>query len=488
MALFVIINVALSFAYIRGGSVGSESVSTVALEGGSINVRYSSNSESIVASDIVPGYETTKKFTVTSEYGNNHEYYDLGLWYQINLVVDKNEFGDGSLTYSLSLDKASDDDGVPATNVEYAPIPSGQNLQGISVGAGRLINDNKSHIYNFKITYAETLTDQSEEIGSKFEAHITLTNPKIVKIIFDLDGGEISVPGYNEASKSLTSAQNSLFTLPIAYKSGYSFNRWEVVSRNATLDGNVLSVNEENVTVKANYKVQSFATDTWEEIAFNVRHGATDGYKIGETREITLDGLTNTADKPTLTLRIANKQTPETCKQEGFSQTACGFVLEFAEIIALRQMNSTDTNEGGWPATTMRTYLNESILGAFPVDLKKAIIDTYVVSGHGNQSGATNFTSTDKIYLLSTKEVWGSTFYDTVEMTRQLDYYGEKAVTSSSYSATIKNKEGTVAMWWLRSAPSDRSDGFRCVGHEGVNFAWGKVNDSGGVSPAFRIG
>ena len=152
IVLFVAINVALSFAYIRGGSAGSESVSTVALEGGSINVRYSSNSGSIVASDIVPGYETTKKFTITSEYGNNHDYYDLGLWYQINLVVDRNDFGDGSLTYSLSLDEASDDDGVPATNVEYAPIPSGQNLQGISVGAGRLINDNKSHIYNLKIT------------------------------------------------------------------------------------------------------------------------------------------------------------------------------------------------------------------------------------------------------------------------------------------------------------------------------------------------
>ena len=399
VALFIVINVALSFAYIRGGSVGNESVSTIALEGGSINVRYTGG-DSIVASDIVPGYEVVKQFTVTSEYGEGHDYYEIGIWYQINLVVDTNEFGDGSLTYSLSLDEASDDDGVPAKNVEYVPIPSGQNLQGISVGSGRLINDNKSHVYNLKITYAETLTDQSEEIGCKFDAHITLTNPQVVKIIFDLDGGEISAAGYNPASKILTSAQKSLFTLPLAYKSGYSFNGWEVVSGNATLDGNVLSANEENVSVKANYKVQSFATDTWEEIAFNVRHGATDGYNVGETREITLNGLTNTAEKPTFTLRIANKQTPESCNQEGFSQTACGFVLEFAEVIALRQMDSSDTNVDGWPVTTMRTYLNESILGTFPVELKNVIVDTYVVSGHGSND-STNYTSTDNLYLLS---------------------------------------------------------------------------------------
>ena len=45
----------------------------------------------------------------------------------------------------------------------------------------------KKYAYNLKITYAETLTDQSEEIGCKFDAHITLSNPKVVKIIFDLD-------------------------------------------------------------------------------------------------------------------------------------------------------------------------------------------------------------------------------------------------------------------------------------------------------------
>ena len=495
VALFVIINVALSFAYIRGGSVGSESVSTVALEGGSINVRYSSNSGSIVASDIVPGYETTKQFTITSEYGEGHEYYDLGLWYQINLVVDKNEFGDGSLTYSLSLDEASDDDGVPATNVEYAPIPSGQNLQGILVGAGRLINDNKSHIYNFKITYAETLTDQSEEIGSKFEAHITLTNPKIVKIIFDLDGGEIQLTEYNKITNSLTSATNSFYTLPIPYKAGYSFNGWEIISGNGSLNGNILRVNEENITLKASYKIPSFATDSWETIAQNVRNGNTRNYVVGDTRTINLYGYTNndTGLPEEYTLRLANNSHYDgDCTLE--SKTACGFVVEFVDIVEKRAMNSSATNFGGWPATAVRTYLNGEFKEKLPGDLQSVIVDTTVVSGHGsNQSN--NFTSIDKLYLLSIKEVLvdGSSNavsgYDSAyNSTRQLDYYLNKGLTTSNYSGAIKNYAGSPAGWWLRGATSHNNVLFFSIITDG---SWnnGYANDTaGGLAPAFHIG
>lgn len=153
-------------------------------------------------------------------------------------------------------------------------------------------------------------------------------------------------------------------------------------------------------------------------------------------------------------------------------------------------MNTSDTNAGGWPATTMRTYLNESILGTFPADLRKVIIDTYVVSGHGSQSGATNFTSIDKLYLLSTKEIWGSTNYDTVEETRQLEYYGQNAITkSSNNSFAIKKKADSAAWWWLRAADSSITTIFRFVSTDGSSDnSYATASSSGGVSPAFRIG
>ena len=484
IGVFLAINVALSFAYIRGGSVGSESVSTIALTGGSVNVRYSGG-DAIVANSIVPGYETTKQFTVTSEYGEGHEYYNLGLWYQINLVVDKNEFGDGSLTYSLSLDPTSDDDGMPATNVEYVPIPSGQNLTGIIVGTGKLANDNKSHVYNLKITYAETSTDQSEEIGSKFEAHITLTNPKIARIIFDLNGG------------TYTSSTTKYIPLGMAVsieeptKEGYTFNSWKITSGDGTVSGNTIIANSLAITVQAQYKANvpamvNFASDSWSTIAANVRakkEATKSVYSVGSEKEVAIGG-TN------YTVRIANNSNYD-CSLE--SKTACGFVVEFVDIVEKRVMNSSATNVGGWPVTAMRKYLNGDFKAKLPSDLQSVIADTTVISGHGSTSGETNFTSTDKIYLLSTREVWvnGSSSpvssHDTAyNSTRQLDYYANNNVTTSNHSGAIKNYAGTSDWWWLRAAHSTIRNYFLYVSSGGY-WSNNNADNSYGVAPAFRI-
>ncbi|UKI57958.1 MAG: DUF6273 domain-containing protein [Clostridium sp.] len=118
----------------------------------------------------------------------------------------------------------------------------------------------------------------------------------------------------------------------------------------------------------------------------------------------------------THTLRIANTSTPSECSRAGFSQTACGFVLEFADIITKHNMNPAGTYKGtqynngwnvdGWPASEMYTFVNNDIYNAIPSEIKNAIIDTVTVSGHGSTSGETNFTSTDKLYLLTPKEIY----------------------------------------------------------------------------------
>ena len=80
IGVFLAINVALSFAYIRGGSVGSESVSTVAFEAGNIYVKYSDNSGDIVVGDIVPGFSVTKQFSISSNYGVIEYFHDLTIY------------------------------------------------------------------------------------------------------------------------------------------------------------------------------------------------------------------------------------------------------------------------------------------------------------------------------------------------------------------------------------------------------------------------
>ena len=233
------------------------------------------------------------------------------------------------------------------------------------------------------------------------------------------------------------------------------------------------------------YKAPNFATDSWSTIIANVKAGNGSEYKVGSTKEVNLGTTYGTH-----TLRIANTSTPSECSGTDFSQTACGFVLEFADIITDHTMNDTDTNVDGWPATSMRTFVNNDIYNAIPSEIKNAIIDTTVVSGHGSTSGETNFTSTDKLYLLAPKEIytdWDNSNDTAKDLTRQLDYYKNLGTSTSNYSGA-KKKDGTSAsMWWLRAAGSSSIYDFLRVNNIG---AWDRTNagTSGGVTPAFRLG
>ena len=252
----------------------------------------------------------------------------------------------------------------------------------------------------------------------------------------------------------------------------------------------------------------AFSTDSWETIASNVKNGTIGEYNVGDTREITLEGY------GTHTLIIANTSTPEECNTEGFSQSACGFVLEFTDIIAKYNMNNTDTNKGSWPASDMYKFINgtddttynaytasedttsivKSVYMSLPEDLRNIIIDTTVVSGHG-KTDTTNFTSTDKLYLLDAKEIYGASFTgnqkDIADYERQLDYHSNHDVTALDDLSLPDYKDskqynGSDFLWWLRSVHSGNDNDFFFV-MSGVG-AYDSASSTYGVSPAFRIG
>ena len=225
-------------------------------------------------------------------------------------------------------------------------------------------------------------------------------------------------------------------------------------------------------------EIPAFQKDSWSTIAANVKSGNTSKYNVGDTKEIDLGSL------GIHTVRIANMSA---CESQT-SETACGFVVEFADIITKQPFNSTNTNVGGWRDSELRTYVNETIYNALPSDLQNVIVSTKVVSGHGFTSGETNFETQDKLYLLNIQEVWnGNNNYDTsVGTSKQLDYYKNQGVTASSYAGAKKQYNGRNSYWWLRSADSSGEDHFLGVASYG---AWrsGYVSAFNGVSPAFRI-
>ena len=269
-------------------------------------------------------------------------------------------------------------------------------------------------------------------------------------------------------------------------------------SINGTLTVTLDKVATENVTEEYTCKLEfnaverdtigkeipAFQKDSWSTIAANVKSGNTSKYNVGDTKEVDLGEL------GTHTVRIANKSA---CESET-SETACGFVVEFADIITKQQFNSTLTNVGGWKDSELRTYINGTIYNAFPSELQNVISTTKVISGHGSTSGEENFETQDKLYLLSGHEVYEDgtsnqiSSHDTsYNNTKQLDYYKNQGVTTSSYAGAIKQYNGSNSYWWLRSASSDLTTRLLGVtGFGGLDSA-GRANDSDGVSPAFRI-
>ena len=257
---------------------------------------------------------------------------------------------------------------------------------------------------------------------------------------------------------------------------GITYNAGTTVKNLAT-SGNV------NMYAKWEKSLTQFEKDDWATIASNVKAGNTSKYNVGDTKEVELGNL------GTHTVRIANMSE---CTTET-SETACGFVVEFADIITKQKFNSTATNVGGWRDSAMRTYINGTIYESLPSDLQNVISVTKVISSHGDTSGETNFETQDKLYLLSAHEVWEdgtsnqiSTNDTSYNNTKQLDYYKNQGVTTSNEAGAIKQYNGANSNWWLRSADSSITGIFFYVNGGGHWSSFG-ANSSYGVSPAFRL-
>lgn len=141
-----------------------------------------------------------------------------------------------------------------------------------------------------------------------------------------------------------------------------------------------------------------------------------------------------------------------------------------------KQMNSSNTNSGGWQNSAMRTTHLPAILNMMPAEVKAAIRDVQKKSSAGNQSSSIQ-TTNDKLFLLSEIEIFGSTTYSFAGEGKQYDYY--KAGNSK-----VKNLSGSANDWWERSPRSSNSAYFCFVRSDGTAGADG-ASYSNGVAFGF---
>ncbi len=339
----------------------------------------------------------------------------------------------------------------------YANVIS-QDKKTITFETNNLKTLNQTSILSYEVTNNSANYDAEVSVNCKVKEN---TIAKYTSIKNELEGNATKVLAKESVNGTLTITLNKTATEQV---------REEYV---CTLTFNAVERNELGQGIP---DPVSFTTDSWETIQKAVQTGNTDVYNVGDIKTIELTNF------GTHTLRIANKSE---CESET-SETACGFVVEFADCINETIMNSTNTNVGSWKVSTMRTYLNNTIYSFLPSDLQNVIVSTKVITGHGSAE-TTNSETQDKLYLLSAKEVWGTAQDDTVNTeTRQLDYYKNQGVTVTSYAAAVKKYNGTAIFWFLRSPYSGNDSAFIRVGSLG-NWSGSGASGSNHVSPAFRI-
>lgn len=152
-------------------------------------------------------------------------------------------------------------------------------------------------------------------------------------------------------------------------------------------------------------------------------------------------------------------------------------------LLTTTQMNSTNTNSGGFAGAPLRSWLEDTFLSYLPDDLQAVIGTKTVVTSVGSQSTALQNTDC-KIWLATEFEVRGGTTYAAATeaaSNRQYPVFVDNASRVKHLGAS-----GAPVVWWLSSPCVSNSANF-CVTMTDGSASYNGATSSYGVVPGFRI-
>ena len=141
------------------------------------------------------------------------------------------------------------------------------------------------------------------------------------------------------------------------------------------------------------------------------------------------------------------------------------------------QMNSSNTNSGGWNGCNLRSTLQGTIKNTMPAAWRNIIKKVSKKSGTGGGSSSGTQTTSDDLFLLSEIEIFGSRNYSVSGEGEQYAYY-------KAGNSRVKKVNGSAYWWWERSPLSGGSGGF-CGVADGGYADDNVANASGGVAFGF---
>ena len=172
--LVLVALVSVSYAYFKAKISNIESASTIAFTSGEMTINYENNSATLTGTNIIPGWSTTKTFTLKGK--NDSKATDTkpdnNMYYKIGIAVDKNTFTSGALKYLLTKDSSSSTNGKMQDATEGIIPQSGTKY--IGKGYFTTTSSYVNHIYKLTVSFPETGVNQAKDNGKIFAAHVVI--------------------------------------------------------------------------------------------------------------------------------------------------------------------------------------------------------------------------------------------------------------------------------------------------------------------------
>ena len=143
-----------------------------------------------------------------------------------------------------------------------------------------------------------------------------------------------------------------------------------------------------------------------------------------------------------------------------------------------QQMNTSNTNTGGWNGSAMRGRMS-TYKSQLPAALRNVIKTVKKKSGTGGGSSSGTQQTNDDLFLLSEIEIFGTTTYSVAGEGTQYEWY-------KAGNSRIKKVNGSAYNWWERSPYSGYTYNFCHVSSSG-NANCNSANYSYGVSFGFCV-
>ena len=205
-------------------------------------------------------------------------------------------------------------------------------------------------------------------------------------------------------------------------------------------------------TVTVDFLKANFADNTWDQIIEACHSGTVpDTWVVGNSKTMTIDGTSYQFD-------IVGKG-HDTYTEGGTAPITLGLHDCYGTAYP---MNSSQTNSTGWDGSKMRTETLAAILAKMPENIRNGIRAVNKLTATSGSS-STIKTASDKLFVFSEMEVYGSTTYSYAGEGKQYDYY--KAGNSK-----VKKLDSSAARWWLRSPLAYGSSTFCAVDTDGSAY------------------